>query len=220
MESQVSKELERRSLSVTAHAGLVAVLSAGAGAIGIAALQQANSMMHSVPALPGHEWNVRLETPTDLMFANSTHLIWVDDVTIGMWNAAEAFHDLSSMLDHVHGVTQDTRNDPDSKLSLRLTGVFMQPDDADDESADAHVNAQEARFSAQILLQQPSKHGATSHRLDVLLQLLPLEVGDRYDDKNEKLAARARAIKALADQIHAHFATLRNLKHAPPAGAS
>ena len=217
---QVSKELQSRSLFVTAHPGLVAVASAGA--IGIGTLQHASTMMHNGAAQPGDEWNVRHEIPHDLAFAASTHLIWVGDVTVGdrTQNAAEAFTDLSAMLDHIPGVKQFTREDPDSKLSLRLTGVCHPSDGA--EAADAHDDAEGARFSAHLLLQPAAPQGVAlqpaapqavaSRRLEVLLLLLPPAVVDRYDDTNELLAARGKAIKKLADELRSRFATRRNLK--------
>ena len=151
------------------------------------------------------EWDVRLEAPTDRMFAASTHWISVRDVTVGQHTlyAADAFSELSGLLDHIRGVVQRARGDPDSGLSLRLTGVYK-PCDAADEAV-------EARFSAQVLL-PPPLDGTSCRQVNVLLQLLPLgEDGDRYHDSTEKLMARGAAIKTLADALRALYETKRKM---------
>lgn len=182
-------------------------------------------MFHGAPQLDGvpqldDVWNVRLDIPTDRMFVASTHLILVGEETVGQRTlyAAEAFTTLSGMLDHIPGAAQQTRGDPDSGLSLRLTGVYKPPCDADDDTIDDDDDGVEARFSAQVMLQPLLQDGAASHRLVVLLQLLPLN-HDRYNDSNEKLAARGKAIEALATEIRAGFATKR-LMNLDPAGAA
>lgn len=161
------------------------------------------------------EWDVRLEAPTDRMFEASGHWIPVRDVTVGQHTlyAADAFSELSGLLDHIRGVVQFARGDPDSGLSLRLTGVYKPPCDAPDEAV-------EARFSAQVLL-PPPLDGGPRRQVNVLLQLLPLgEDGDRYHDSTEKLMARGAAIKALADALRALYDTKRKMHNQAGAAAA
>lgn len=173
-------------------------------------LQRASLMVHDDSLPLDDEWNARLDIPTDRMFAASTHLIFVGEETIGQHtlHAAEAFTVLSGMLDHIPGVTQHARNDPDSGLSLRLTGVYKPPRNTAEDAAGAEDAAVEARFSAQVLLQSTYSSCA---ELQVLLQLLPLAADNRYEDSNEKLAARGRAIEALAAELHSRFLTRRKM---------
>jgi hypothetical protein len=194
--------------SIPAHSALVSFPSTGA--IGIGTLQRATSaMFDSIRDGPplDDEWNARLDMPTDQMLAASTHLIPVGDALTGQHtlHAAEAFTDLSAMLDHIPGVTQHARDDPDSGLTLRLTGVYKPPCNA---AEDAAVGA---RFSAQVLLQPQPSESLVLPRLEILLQLLPLPENNRYNDSNEKLAARGKAIKALAAELRSRFGTRQKM---------
>jgi hypothetical protein len=127
--------------SVPVHSGLVACPSVGA--IGIGTLQHARKMQPVRPPQLGDEWNARLEMPTDGMFVASTHRVMVRDVSSAQHTlyAGEAFTALSGLLDHIPGAWQYTRNDPDSKLSLRLTGVYKVPCDASDDRVEARFYA-------------------------------------------------------------------------------